>query len=134
MDGAGDLGGLYSGGGHSDRGTGFCRERRWTQGVIVVFVEGTPLDVQKAVVALSLSTIVHVLSLSDSIAVELPPLNREQALAILRGNPAVEEVIEDELTVIDGTTCVDPTSPPSQKLMVGDSRRATSQQSITSGN
>ena len=80
--------------------------------VIVVFKEGTPLEVQKAVVALSLSTIVHILSLSDSIAVLLPAVNPDLALAILQGDPNVAEVIEDQLTVIDGTTCIDPASPP----------------------
>src|SRR6266550_4549706 len=66
--------------------------------MIVVFKEGTPLEVQKAVVALSLSTIVHVLSLSDSIAVALPAVNPDLALAILQGDPNVQEVIGDQLT------------------------------------
>jgi subtilisin len=33
-------------------------------------------------------------------------------LAVLQGDPNVQEVIGDQLTVIDGTTCVDPASPP----------------------
>jgi subtilisin family serine protease len=79
---------------------------------IVVFEVGTPLKVQQQVVALSLSTIINVLSLSDSIAIALPLLNPDLALAILQLDPNVEEVIEDQLTVIDGTTCVDSKGPP----------------------
>jgi subtilisin family serine protease len=79
---------------------------------IVVFKVGTPLEVQKQVVSLSLSTIIHVLSLSDSIAIALPLLNPDQALAILQLDPNVEEVTEDQRTVIDGTTCVDSAAPP----------------------
>jgi subtilisin family serine protease len=79
---------------------------------IVVFKAGTPLEVQEQVVALSLSTIVNVLSLSDSITVMLPPLLSDLALATLQLDPNVEGVMDDLLTIIDGTTCVDPAVPP----------------------
>jgi subtilisin family serine protease len=85
--------------------------------IIAVFKEGTPPEVQLSVVAgvvakIPGATILHVLSLSDSIAVLIPTLSLNLAETLLGIAPGVEEVIPDQLTVIDGTTCVDSASPP----------------------
>jgi hypothetical protein len=52
---------------------------RW----IVVFHEGTPLDVQVQVVENTLSSVLHILSLINALAIELPPVLPEVALAVL---------------------------------------------------
>jgi subtilisin family serine protease len=85
--------------------------------IIAVFKEGTPPEDQLAVVGgvvakIPGATILHVLSLSDSIAVLIPTLSLDLAETLLGIAPGVEEVIPDQLTVIDGTTCVDSASPP----------------------
>jgi hypothetical protein len=67
---------------------------------IVVFTAGTPLAVQQKVVALSGSTVVQTLSFIDALAIRLPELNLDQALAFLRnytvlGLRLVVEVYDD---------------------------------------
>jgi len=85
--------------------------------IIAVFNVGTPLEDQLAVVAgvvakIPGAAILHVLSLSDSIALLIPTLSLDLAKTLLGIAPGVEEVIQDELTVVDGTTCIDSASPP----------------------
>jgi subtilisin family serine protease len=50
---------------------------------IVLFLDGTPLSVQQTVVALSGSTVVHPLSFINALAIELPLVGADQALAFL---------------------------------------------------
>src|SRR5206468_108569 len=50
---------------------------------IVVFLNGTTLSVQQTVVALSESTVVHTLSFINALAITLPVLNPDQAVAFL---------------------------------------------------
>jgi subtilisin family serine protease len=50
---------------------------------IAVFLDGTPLDMQQQVVALSKSTVVHTLSFINALAIELPDVGTAEALAFL---------------------------------------------------
>jgi subtilisin family serine protease len=85
--------------------------------IIAVFKEDWPPEDQLAgvagvVAAIPGATILHVLSLSDSIAVLIPTLSLNLAKTLLGTVPGVEEVIDDKLTVVEGTTCVDSAPPP----------------------
>jgi subtilisin len=66
-------------------------DRRW----IVVFHEGTPLDVQVQVVENTLSSVLHILSLINALAIELPAVGAEAALAVLQVDPLVKRVDGD---------------------------------------
>ena len=72
-------------------------DRRW----IVVFHEGTPLDVQLQVLAaaspppLPPISVLHILSLINAVAIELPAVGAEAALAALQADPLVERVDGD---------------------------------------
>jgi subtilisin family serine protease len=85
--------------------------------IIAVFEVGWPPEDQLAgvagvVAAIPGAKILHVLSLSDSIAVLIPTLSLNLAKTLLGTVPGVEEVIDDKLTVVEGTTCVDSAPPP----------------------
>ena len=94
---------------------------------IVMFVDGTSLDVQQTVVALSGSSVLHTLSLINALAIQLPALTADQALAFLESkvtglcNPLLDPlcvvagVYDDAVGMVDGGTwpvCIAPASPP----------------------
>src|SRR4029453_14127405 len=66
-------------------------DRRW----IVVFHEGTPLDIQVQVVENTLSSVLHIPSLINALAIELPAVGAEAVLAVLRADPLVKRVDGD---------------------------------------
>ena len=69
---------------------------------IIVFHEGILVDVQQRVVALPGIKVLHILSLVNALAIELPALGTEQVVAILRALPVVERVEDDPLIEIQG--------------------------------
>src|SRR5882762_9957090 len=62
---------------------------------IVVFHVGTLVQVQLQVVAQSGSSVLHILSLINALAIELPAVGAEAALAVLQADPLVERVDGD---------------------------------------
>jgi subtilisin len=81
---------------------------------IVVFLDGTTEAVQQTVVALSGSTVVHPLSFINALAIELPVLNPDQALAFLlnytlAGVPIVVDVFDD---LVVSVLPITPAPPP----------------------
>lgn len=74
---------------------------------IVSFVDGTPLGLQQQVVALSGSRLVHTLTFITALAIELPAVGADQALAILAGSPVVEGIDDDPVAVANGALCID---------------------------
>jgi subtilisin family serine protease len=65
--------------------------------MIVMFLDGTPVDVQKLLVTLTGSTVVHVLSLINALAIKIPLGGIEDILTILLSNPAVLGVFDDPI-------------------------------------
>jgi len=96
---------------------------------IVVFPEGTPLDVQlqavQAVVQIG-GSVLHILSLIDALAIALPAVGTDRALAILEANPVVERVDGDPVVRLqgqggdgqggDGGSFVTSAEPPSKEF------------------
>jgi minor extracellular protease Epr len=85
---------------------------------IVVFLNGTSLTVQQTVVALSGSTVVHTLSFIDALAIELPEIGTDAALAFLLnytvlGVPIVEAVYDD---LVVSVLPITPAPPPPQQM------------------
>jgi subtilisin family serine protease len=62
---------------------------------IVVFHEGLPLDVQQQAVVQSGSRVLHILSLVDALAIELPAVGTEAVAALLQALPIVRRVDGD---------------------------------------
>jgi subtilisin len=87
---------------------------------IVVFREGTLVDVQQQVVALSGSSVLHILSLINALAIELPALSPEAALAILQALPVVLRIDGDPLIGLQGQggdgSFVTPGAAPTQEF------------------
>jgi subtilisin len=82
---------------------------------IVIFLDSTYLMVQLQVVAQSGSSMVHTLSLINALAIQLPAVGTDQALAFLQGNPNVQGVFDDPVAMVDGgiwPTCIAPAAPP----------------------
>jgi subtilisin family serine protease len=71
---------------------------------IVMFLDGVPLDVQKLLVTLTGSTVVHVLSLINALAIQLPPGGIDDILESLLDNPAVLGVFDDPIGSIVSST------------------------------
>jgi hypothetical protein len=69
---------------------------------IVVFHEGILVNVQQQAVALSGSRVLHILSLINALAIELPAVGTEAALALLQGLPVVQRVDDDPLVELQG--------------------------------
>ena len=63
---------------------------------------GTPLAVQQTVVAQSGSSVLHILSLMNALAIELPAVGTAGALAFLQALPIVERVDDDPLIELQG--------------------------------
>jgi hypothetical protein len=76
----------------------------------------------RSVVAGSKSKEVHLLWLINAMAIRLPAVSAEQALASLQKNPNVEEVFDDLLSMADGAICIDPAPPPLPRATPGDCR------------
>jgi subtilisin len=81
---------------------------------IVMFLDGTPVDVQKSIVSLTGSKLIHVLSLVNALAIELPLGPLDPVLSLLLSNPAVLGIFDD---VIGTLELLDPiqvlnTAPP----------------------
>jgi subtilisin family serine protease len=70
------------------------------------------LATARSVVAGSKSNEVHLLWLINAMAIQLPTVSADQALASLQRNPNVEEVFNDPLSVAAGAICIDPAPPP----------------------
>jgi subtilisin len=68
--------------------------------MIVMFVDGTPLDVQKLLVTVTGSTVVHVLSLINALAIKIPLGGIEDILQILLSDPAVLGVFDDPIGTV----------------------------------
>lgn len=62
---------------------------------IVMFLDGTPLDVQKLIVSLTGSQLIHVLSLINALVIELPTGPLDPILDMLLSNPAVVGIYDD---------------------------------------
>jgi subtilisin len=77
---------------------------------IVMFLDGIPLDVQKLLVELTGSTIVHVLSLINALAIQLPPGGIDDLLELLLNNPAVLGVFDDPIGSVVSSTLLAETS------------------------
>jgi subtilisin len=69
---------------------------------IVVFDTGIPADVQQQVVALSGGKVLHILSLVNALAIELPAVRPAAALAFLQAHPAVQRVEDDPVVGLQG--------------------------------
>src|SRR2546428_176825 len=69
---------------------------------IVVFREGTLVEVQQQVVALSGSSVLHILSLINALAIGLPAVGTAAALAFLQAHPDVQRVDDDPLIELQG--------------------------------
>ena len=69
---------------------------------IVVFKEGILVDVQQQAVARSGSKVLHILSLVNALAIELPAVGTEAALAFLQALPVVQRVEDDPLVGLQG--------------------------------
>jgi subtilisin len=69
---------------------------------IVVFRAGILVDVQQQVVALSGSSVLHTLYLINALAIQLPVVGTDVALAFLRAHPAVQRVDDDPLMGLQG--------------------------------
>ena len=69
---------------------------------IVVFDVGIPVDVQQQVVTLSGSRVLHILSLVNALAIELPAVGTQAALAVLQKLPGVQRVDDDPLVGLQG--------------------------------
>jgi subtilisin family serine protease len=82
---------------------------------IVIFHDSALLADQQQVVAQSGSSVVHILSLINALAVQLPAVGTAEALAFLQGNPLVQGVYEDLVGMVDGGShpiCIAPALPP----------------------
>ena len=76
---------------------------------IVMFLDGIPLDVQKLLVELTGSTIVHVLSLINALAIQLPPEGIDNLLELLLNNTAVLGVFDDPIgSIVSSTLLAEP--------------------------
>jgi hypothetical protein len=69
---------------------------------IVVFKEGILVDVQQQAVVRSGSKVLHILSLVNALAIELPAVGTEAALAFLQALPVVQRVEDDPLVGLQG--------------------------------
>jgi subtilisin family serine protease len=68
---------------------------------IVMFLDGTPVDVQKLIVSLTGSKLVHVLSLVNALAIELPLGPLDPVLSLLLSNPAVLGIFDDVIGTLE---------------------------------
>jgi subtilisin len=73
---------------------------------IVMFLDGVSLPLQQLIVTLTGSEIIHVLSLINALAIELPLGDTLAVLNFLLGNPAVIGVFDDPLVFADGLSSV----------------------------
>src|SRR6267378_1172025 len=83
---------------------------------IVVFREGTAVEVQQQLVAMSGSSLLHTLYLINALAIQLPAVGTDVALAFLQAQPAVVRVDDDPLIGLQGQggdgSFVTPAAPP----------------------
>jgi subtilisin family serine protease len=82
---------------------------------IVIFQDSTLLADQQQVVAQSGGSVVHILSLINAWAVQLPAVGTAEALAFLQGNPLVQGVYDDLVGMVDGGShpiCIASALPP----------------------
>jgi subtilisin family serine protease len=78
---------------------------------IIMFLDGIPLDVQKLLVTLTGSTVVHVLSLINALAIQLPLGGIDDVLEQLLNNPAVLGVFDDPIgSIVSSTLLSEPYS------------------------
>lgn len=68
---------------------------------IVMFLDGTPIDVQKLIVLLTGSKLIHVLSLVNALAIELPLGPLDPVLSLLLSNPAVLGIFDDVIGTLE---------------------------------
>jgi subtilisin len=69
---------------------------------IVVFKEGISVNDQQQAVTLSGSGVLHILSLVNALAIELPAVGTEVALAFLQALPIVQRVEDDPVVELQG--------------------------------
>jgi subtilisin len=69
---------------------------------VVVFEEGIPVNDQQQAVTLSGSRLLHILSLVNALAIELPAVGTEAALALLQALPIVQRVEDDPVVELQG--------------------------------
>jgi subtilisin len=69
---------------------------------VVVFEEGISVNVQQQAMTLSGSRVLHILSLVNALAIELPAVGTEAALAFLQALPIVQRVEDDPVVGLQG--------------------------------
>ena len=69
---------------------------------IVVFVDGTPWQVQQQAIGHSGSRVLNILSLINGVAIQLPDQGTAQALSTLQADPTVEGVYDDTTIAAQG--------------------------------
>jgi hypothetical protein len=74
---------------------GACATSEEDRRKIVIFLNGNPLDLQKTIVLLTGSEIVHILGLINALAIRLPLNGLGAALQSLLDKPAVLDVYND---------------------------------------
>jgi len=79
---------------------------------IVIFANGISLERQLRLVKESGSQVLHTLWLIQALAIELPSVAPDLALAILLSSPLVTGVFPDLQSVADGSICIIPELPP----------------------
>jgi subtilisin family serine protease len=89
-------------------GTGVCAADDQNRRRIVMFVDGTPLDEQNLIVSQTGSTVIHVLSLINALAIELPLGPLEPIINLLLSNPAVLGVYEDLIGTLGMLDLIEP--------------------------
>jgi subtilisin family serine protease len=103
--------GLISGGAYAATG-----DRK-----IVIFQDGTSVQVQQQVVERSGSRVLHLLSLINGVAIELATENAAQALIALQSDPTVVGIFDDPATSGqdgggDNVIVITPADPPTQEF------------------
>jgi subtilisin len=103
--------GLISGGAYAATG-----DRK-----IVIFQDGTSVQVQQQVVERSGSRVLHLLSLINGVAIELPTENAAQALVALQSDPTVVGIFDDPANSGqdgggDNVIVITPADPPTQEF------------------
>src|SRR5688572_26037043 len=68
---------------------------------IVMFLDGTSVDAQQLIVLLTGSKVIHVLSLVNALAIELPLGPLDPVLSLLLSNPAVLGIFDDVIGTLE---------------------------------
>jgi subtilisin len=87
---------------------------------IVVFEEGISVNDQQQAVTLSGSRVLHILSLVNALAIELPAVGTEAVLALLQALPIVQRVEDDPVVELQGAgsdgVFITPSAAPAEEF------------------